>query len=71
MEKTSEFHKAVMKRQQLDGQLHENSAVKAELDLLKPGNEVFKLIGPVLVKQDLVEAKQNVAKRMEYINNEL
>jgi prefoldin beta subunit len=32
---------------------------------------VFKLIGPVLVKQDLEEAKQNIAKRMAYIRNEL
>ncbi|XP_043268215.1 prefoldin subunit 6 [Venturia canescens] len=66
-----DYHKAVVKRQQLDGQLNENTAVKEELDLLKPGNEVFKLIGPVLIKQDLIEAKQNVAKRMEYISNEL
>lgn len=41
------------------------------MDLLKPGNEVFKLIGPVLVKQDLVEAKENVTKRMEYISSEM
>jgi prefoldin beta subunit len=31
---------------------------------------VFKLIGPVLVKQDLVEAKSNVGKRLEFIGNE-
>lgn len=59
------------KRQQLDGQLNENIAVKKELDLLKQDNDVFKLIGPVLVKQDLEEAKQNVTKRMDYITAEL
>ena len=42
-----------------------------ELDLLKDDNEVFKLVGPVLVKQDLVEAKENVMKRMDYIKSEL
>jgi len=31
---------------------------------------VFKLIGPVLIKQDLVEAKSNVGKRLEFISNE-
>ncbi|XP_012259098.2 prefoldin subunit 6 [Athalia rosae] len=66
-----DFHKALAQRQQLDGQLNENTAVKQELDLLKSGNDVFKLIGPVLVKQDLDEAKQNVVKRMEYISAEL
>ena len=42
-----------------------------ELDLLEEETNVFKLIGPVLVKQDLLEAKTNVAKRMEYISVEL
>jgi prefoldin beta subunit len=32
---------------------------------------VFKLIGPALIKQDLVEAKSNVSKRIEYIKGEL
>lgn len=66
-----EYQKAVTKRQQLDAQLNENTSVKNELDLLKDDGEVFKLIGPVLIKQDLDEAKQNVAKRMEYIVSEL
>lgn len=38
---------------------------------MKGDNAVYKLIGPVLVKQDLDEAKQNVTKRMDYINGEL
>ncbi|KAJ9578381.1 hypothetical protein L9F63_005413 [Diploptera punctata] len=66
-----EMQKALTQRQQLDGQLNENMAVKQELDLLKTDNEVFKLVGPVLVKQDLVEAKENVMKRMDYIKAEL
>ena len=31
---------------------------------------MYKLIGPVLIKQDLVEAKSNVQKRLEFIQNE-
>ncbi len=31
---------------------------------------MYKLIGPVLIKQDLVEAKSNVTKRLEFISNE-
>ncbi len=31
---------------------------------------MFKLIGPVLIRQDLVEARANVTKRLEYISSE-
>ncbi|XP_011174259.2 prefoldin subunit 6 isoform X3 [Solenopsis invicta] len=65
------YNKTLSQRQQLDGQLNENMMVKKELDILKEENDVFKLIGPVLVKQDLCEAKQNVDKRMDYIKSEL
>lgn len=42
-----------------------------ELDLLQDDTNVYKLIGPVLVKQDLAEANANVRKRIEYISAEL
>ena len=32
---------------------------------------MFKLIGPALIRQDLVEAKANVSKRLEFIGGEL
>ncbi|OVA12080.1 Prefoldin beta-like [Macleaya cordata] len=52
-------------------QLGENELVLKELDLLNDDANVFKLIGPVLVKQDLAEANANVRKRIEYISAEL
>lgn len=52
-------------------QLGENELVLKELDLLNEDANVFKLIGPVLVKQDMAEAKANVKKRIEYISTEL
>lgn len=42
-----------------------------ELDLLEDDNDVFKLVGPVLVKQDRMEAQSNVEKRLSFISNEL
>ncbi|XP_064458229.1 prefoldin subunit 6-like [Ornithodoros turicata] len=66
-----EYQKAYNMRQKLEGQLHENTVVKEELDLLEPEATVFKLVGPVLVKQPLDEAKQNVSKRIEYIAAEV
>ncbi|KAF3333293.1 prefoldin 6 [Carex rostrata] len=58
-------------RKQYIVQLGENELVLKELDLLKEDANVYKLIGPVLVKQDLAEARANVNKRIEYITAEL
>ncbi|XP_076594535.1 prefoldin subunit 6 [Chaetodon auriga] len=63
--------KSMSARQKLETQLTENTIVKEELDLLDSTNTVYKLIGPVLVKQDLEEAKATVTKRLEYINGEI
>ncbi|CAK6974162.1 prefoldin subunit 6 [Scomber scombrus] len=75
VEKYSQMQKDVSKsmasRQKLETQLTENNIVKEEMDLLDSTNTVYKLIGPVLVKQDLDEAKATVAKRLEYINGEI
>lgn len=66
-----EYQKAVSTRQQLDGQLKENEIVKSELDLLASDATVYKSIGPILIKTELIEAKQNVAKRMDFIGKEV
>ncbi|CAN6470696.1 unnamed protein product [Victoria cruziana] len=58
-------------RKQYTIQLGENELVLKELDLLNENSNVYKLIGPVLVKQDLAEANANVKKRIEYISAEL
>lgn len=60
-----------MKSRASSGYCYMVSVSFQELDLLDGSNTVFKLIGPVLVKQDLDEAKATVAKRLEYINGEM
>ncbi|KAJ8970619.1 hypothetical protein NQ314_001154 [Rhamnusium bicolor] len=65
------LQKAIQTRQQLDGQLNENEIVKQELDLLPSDGKVYKSVGPVLIKTDLIEAKQNVSKRIDYITKEV
>lgn len=42
-----------------------------EFDILEDDGTVYKLVGPVLVKQDLMEAKANVEKRIEFISNNI
>ncbi|XP_059378302.1 prefoldin subunit 6-like [Carassius carassius] len=75
LEKYQQLQKDVSKsmssRQKLEAQLTENNIVKEELALLDYQNTVYKIIGPVLVKQDLDEAKATVSKRLEYINGEI
>ncbi|XP_069120184.1 prefoldin subunit 6-like [Argopecten irradians] len=66
-----DYQKVVSQRQQLDGQLNENTLVKEEFARLEEGANVYKMIGPVLVKQSIPEAKQNVQKRIDYITGEL
>lgn len=41
-----------------------------ELELVEEDASVYKLVGPLLVKQDLVEARANVGKRLEFITSE-
>ncbi|XP_055855614.1 probable prefoldin subunit 6 [Episyrphus balteatus] len=65
------FMKLAKQRTILEGQLNENKWVLDELNILGPDNKVYKLYGPVLVKQDLEESRQNVGKRIEYISKEL
>ncbi|KAG8448535.1 hypothetical protein GDO86_015577 [Hymenochirus boettgeri] len=66
-----EISNSMSARQKLEAQITENNIVKEELALLDDSNTVFKLIGPVLVKQDLEEAKSTVDKRIQYINGEI
>ena len=42
-----------------------------EFNLIDEHAVIYKLVGPVLAKQELVEARQNVEKRLEYMNSEL
>eukprot|EP00455_Lapot_gusevi_P004050 TRINITY_DN1165_c0_g1_i2.p2 TRINITY_DN1165_c0_g1~~TRINITY_DN1165_c0_g1_i2.p2 ORF type:complete len:150 (-),score=48.81 TRINITY_DN1165_c0_g1_i2:133-582(-) len=58
-------------KQRYESQLNENEAVLKEFELLEPEAQVFKLVGPVLVKQDMDEAKGNVNKRLEFIRQEI
>ncbi|KAH7339093.1 Prefoldin [Rhizoctonia solani] len=62
---------AVETHQRLDSQVNENEAVKKEFASLKPHNTIYKMVGPVLVKQEPEEAKGNVAKRIEFIKGEI
>lgn len=46
-------------------------AALQELAGLTEQNKVYKLVGPILMKQEQSEAKHNVDKRLEWINDEM
>uniref|UniRef100_A0A8I6GI92 Prefoldin subunit 6 n=1 Tax=Rattus norvegicus TaxID=10116 RepID=A0A8I6GI92_RAT len=66
-----DLSKSMSGRQKLESQLTENNIVKEELALLDGSNVVFKLLGPVLVKQELGEARATVGNRLDYITVEI
>ena len=58
-------------RQELEVQLTENKIMKEELALLDGSSVAFKLLGPILVKQELAEARATVGKRLDHITAEI
>lgn len=53
------------------GQLMLVPSTAQEFNLLTPNNTIYKLIGGALIKQDPAEAKANVRRRLEFLNEEM
>ena len=66
-----EFGKVFKAKQSLIEKKSENEMVLSEFQLMSDDASVYKLVGPVLAKQDVHEAKGNVEKRIEYITKEI
>ena len=59
-----------MNKQKMQEQKSENEMVMQEFKMLDEDANVFKLVGPILAKQTLGDCKENVEKRLEFINKE-
>ncbi|KAM0544857.1 hypothetical protein ACHAPJ_011602 [Fusarium lateritium] len=66
-----ELQNAVASRQKLEGQKQENVGVQQEFDRLQEGETIYKLAGPVLLKQDKFEAENTVKGRLDFISGEI
>ena len=66
-----ELQKMRTDQQLLMQQQSENEMVKQELTLLDDSSQVYKMVGPVLMKNDTEDAKQTVDQRLELITGEL
>ncbi|KAG4303730.1 hypothetical protein PCK1_000248 [Pneumocystis canis] len=66
-----ELFKIIEARQKLNSQLQENKLVQKEFSILENEALIYKLTGPILIKQEKSEAMLNVKKRLEYIETEI
>ncbi len=58
-------------KQSLIEKKSENEMVLSEFKLMEQDAVIYKLVGPVLAKQETNEATGNVEKRIEYITKEI
>lgn len=66
-----ELSTLVQARQKLESQFTENKGVQKEFSNLDDDAKIYRLTGPVLLKQDTTEAKSTVDSRLEYIEKEI
>jgi prefoldin beta subunit len=61
----------VKKQEQLTSSKTETDMVNSELEGLKPEEPLYKLMGKMLVRQEVGEARANVSQRVNLIEREL
>ncbi|KAG5937190.1 hypothetical protein E4U60_002091 [Claviceps pazoutovae] len=66
-----ELQDSVNSRQKLQSQQQENAGVFREFEKLGEDETIYKLMGPVLLKQDKVEAESTVKGRLDFIKGEV
>ncbi|KAL2211149.1 Prefoldin [Sarocladium strictum] len=67
----TDLQSSVASRQKLEGQRQENLGVQKEFDALEDDETIYKLVGPVLLKQEKFEAESTVKGRLDFIGNEI
>lgn len=67
----AELEGLVDARQKLESQQQENQGVQSEFNQLDDESSIYKLVGPVLLKQDKTEATMAVNGRLEFIEKEM
>lgn len=66
-----DLQSAIEARQKLESQQAENKAVQKEFNGLADDADIYRLVGPVLLKQDKSEAKSTVDGRLDFIGKEI
>ena len=67
----TEYRKVIINKEKMTAKKNENESVLTEFKLLEDDAKVYKLVGPILAKQDTEDARQNVTKRIDFIEKEI
>ncbi|RFU75254.1 prefoldin beta subunit [Trichoderma arundinaceum] len=66
-----DLQNTVASRQKLEGQRQENLGVQKEFENIGDDETIYKLVGPVLLKQEKFEAESTVKGRLDFIGGEI
>lgn len=61
----------IANQQRLNAQKTENEGVKKQFEQLKEDEVIYKMVGPVLMKQEKFEADSTVKGRLDFIDKEM
>lgn len=64
-------HDLIEQKQKIDSQVNEILMAKEEVDLLESDAVIYKLIGPLMVQQDLKGVKETIRARLKYLNEKI
>ncbi|OKL60789.1 Prefoldin subunit 6 [Talaromyces atroroseus] len=67
----TELENIILGRQKLESQQQENRGVQEEFASLDDESNIYKLVGPVLLKQEKSEAVMAVDGRLDFIEKEI
>ncbi|PGH18669.1 hypothetical protein AJ80_04417 [Polytolypa hystricis UAMH7299] len=67
----TELQEVVAAREKLEAQQQENQGVQKEFSSLNNSANIYKLVGPILLKQDKTEAVMAVDGRLDFIEKEI
>ncbi|KAI1915662.1 Prefoldin subunit 6 [Ophidiomyces ophidiicola] len=66
-----ELQEVVDAREKLEAQNQENKSVQKEFDTIDDDANIYKLIGPILLKQDKNDAILAITGRLDFIDKEI
>ncbi|OJD16677.1 hypothetical protein AJ78_03187 [Emergomyces pasteurianus Ep9510] len=67
----TELQEIVQAREKLEAQQQENKSVQKEFNSLESDANIYKLVGPILLKQDKRDATMAVDGRLDFIEKEI
>lgn len=71
MKSQDQLRSLIEQKQKLDSQSNEILMAKEEVDMLEDGATIYKLIGPLMVPQELNEVKETIKGRLKYLNDKM